>query len=196
MDAENLIEDGIIDEGMRIDILPERQAHLLYLLGTHGQGRLIVAHCSIDGCLRNLPHAEEPDDMVNAEKVEVLLHPLEPAAEPCCDSELRHRFPGNFGIFGSFRILQAVSGESPILAIGMIYVWRRTCLHVQMEEFRMLPRLHTIAIDADGQVALERYALAAGIVGSRLQLFVQMILNIIDFLHFRAWFHLFPIGHA
>ena len=57
---------------------------------------------------------------------------------------------------------------------------RSTRLTIHVKELGMGSRLHAVAVDADGQVALQRNALGTGIVGCSFQLEVEMVLDVVD----------------
>ena len=189
MDAEDAVEYAVVDERTGVELFVEGQPHLLYFLAAHGQRRTEVAHRGIDGRRGNLPHAEESDDVVDAEGIEILLHPLEAAAEILVDGDGR-RVMGGGGFLLS--ITPSIGGESPVLSVGMIDVGWRSRLHVEIEEFGVFPSLHAVAAKSDGEVAFQRNAFAAGIVGGFKELDVQVILN--EIVEFDKRFTLLLVG--
>ena len=112
--------------------------------------------------------------MVYAQGVEILLHVLHAPLEPLADGELAL----DLGLL--VLLVPMVGREAPVLPLRRELIGRCPSLRVQVEEFGMLACLHAVAIDPDGQVALQHHALRAGIVGSGLQLGVQQILHVAD----------------
>ena len=126
-----------------------------------------------DGILRNLPDTEEAQHVVDTDGVEILSHPAKPAVEPVYQI-LTFRF-----LF----FTPIISWESPILTIMGENIRRRTGLGIEMEEFWMSGRLHTIPIHPNRHITLNDNSLRTGIIGSRFQLEVKVILEIINHLH-------------
>ena len=122
-----------------------------------------MAQESEDGILGYLPHPKESQHMVDAYGIEILLHPTETTTEP-----LLHAFA------------PAIGGKAPVLTILREVIRWCTRRTVEVEERWMSGSLHTLAIHANGYVALQNDALGTGIVGCRLQLTVEMILEIVD----------------
>ena len=112
----------------------------------------------------NLPDAEEPEDVVDAEGVEVFGH-LGHACPPPGVAVACHTFP-------------VVSRESPVLADGRECVGRGPGLRVHVEQVRVEPCVDARAADADGQVALEDDAVVAGVGADLGQLRMQVVLDI------------------
>ena len=121
-----------------------------------------------ESLLRNLPHTEEAQYVVDADGVEVLLHPTQALSEPRNNSR---------------RFLPIISGESPVLTIGREIVRRCTCGAVETEELRMSSSLHTLTIDTDRYITFQRHPMLAGIVGSGLQLEVEVVLEVIYYVY-------------
>ena len=112
----------------------------------------------------NLPDAEEPEDVVDAEGVEVFGH-LGHACPPPGVAVACHAFP-------------VVSRESPVLPDGRECVGRSPGLRVHVEQVRVEPCVDARAADADGQVALEDDAVVAGVGADLGQLRMQVVLDI------------------
>ena len=117
----------------------------------------------------NLPNAEETQYVVDTDGIEILLHPAYPAMEPFYQTR---PFTIHFYPFAPL-----ICGEAPVLAIGREIIWRSTRGCVKTEEIRMGGRLHTMAIDPDGNITLQTYTVLTGIVGGSLQLEVEMVLD-------------------
>ena len=105
--------------------------------------------------------------MVDADGVEVLFHPLHPLVEPATNTRTDLGLP-------------SVCGEPPVMSQRRIGVGGRSRLEVEIEQVGVLCGFGADAVDADGHVALQRHARAAGIVGSSLQLQLQVVLDVID----------------
>ena len=112
----------------------------------------------------NLPDAEEPEDVVDAEGVEVFGH-------------LGHACPPP-GVAVACHACPVVSRESPVLPDGRECVGRSPGLRVHVEQVRVEPCVDARAADADGQVALEDDAVVAGVGADLGQLRMQVVLDI------------------
>ena len=128
-----------------------------------------MAHKSKHGIVWNLPDTEETQHMVDTDSIEVLFHPAHPAMEPF---DQRRPFAISFYTF-----TPPICGEAPVLAIGREIIGRSTGGCVETEEIRMGGRLHTIAIDPDGDITLQTDSILTGIVGGSLQLKMKVILD-------------------
>ena len=101
--------------------------------------------------------------MVDAVGIEVVGHLGEAACKPMIAFS-RHGLP-------------VVGGESPVLSISSEGIRWSTGLALKAEEGGVAPCLYASTADADGDVALEHYAMLVSIVGSALELLVQVILD-------------------
>ena len=110
-------------------------------------------------CAWHLPDAEEAQDVVNAEGVEVaslLLKALLPPAEV-----LRlHRCP-------------VVGGEAPVLSIGSEVIRGRPCRLLGVEQVRSTPYIHAVRCYSNGKVTLEEDSSHFGIATDLLHLAVE-----------------------
>ena len=88
--------------------------------------------------------------MVYAVGIEILRHVLETAYPPLT-VVLKHSFP-------------VIGGESPVLSIHGEIIWRRSCLSVQIEVFRLHPYITAIAVHADGDISLQNDTVLAGML--------------------------------
>ena len=112
----------------------------------------------------NLPDAEEAQDMVYAEGVEVLRH-LAHAGFPPGKAVFLHLFP-------------VVGGEAPVLTVFGKGIRRGSGLAVHVEEVRELPGIGTGAAYTDGKVSLKGYTVQMGVVYGFLELGIQQELHI------------------
>ena len=101
--------------------------------------------------------------MVDTEGIEIAGHHAQ-AGLPPREAVFSHLFP-------------VVGWEAPVLAILCEGIRWCTCLGVKVEEFRMNPRINAGAADSNRKVALEDYAVAAGIGADLRQLCIKMILD-------------------
>ena len=101
--------------------------------------------------------------MVNAEGVEIQIH-LREAPLPPREPVLLHPRP-------------VVSGEAPVLAFGRERIWRRTGLHVEVIQLRLLPGVRAMPMHANRNVALENNPVGVRVGGGFLQLPVQKKLD-------------------
>ena len=118
-----------------------------------------------NGIDRDFPDAEESQDVINTEGIEVLRHPVEAFPEPrnqVCE------------------IIPIIGGKAPVLTVLGEGIGRSTCLRIEIEERRMSLGLHTVEIDADGDITFQDDAFGTGIVGSSLQLEVKVVLGEVD----------------
>mmetsp|Transcript_34201 Transcript_34201/g.84091 ORF Transcript_34201/g.84091 Transcript_34201/m.84091 type:complete len:588 (+) Transcript_34201:776-2539(+) len=106
--------------------------------------------------LGDLPHAEEAEDVVDAVRVEVLLHVREAPAPPRAPVAV-HSVP-------------VVGGESPVL----LRVARRTAVLVQLEQLRLRPHVAAAARHPNREVSLERNAILSCINRRLLELQMQV----------------------
>ena len=141
----------------------------LYLLTTQAQGwSKLTLQARL---LRNgdFPDAEEAQHMVDTIGIKELCHLAETTYPPRA-TVLQHLVP-------------IVGGEAPVLAIGRERIGGRTSLTVQVEVLRFYPSLHTIARNANGDVALEDDMMVAGKFVGSMHLLIQIVLNEIPELH-------------
>ena len=106
-----------------------------------------------------LPDAEEAQDMVDAEGVEVaslLLKALPPPAKVLC----LHRCP-------------VVGGEAPVLPIGSEVIGGRPCGLLGVEKVRSTPYIHAMRCYSNGEVALEEDSSCFGIATYLLHLSIE-----------------------
>ena len=107
VDAEDFVDESVVDERTRIELFAERQSEVFYLVnGQRQRGREMAQH-SGNGIDRNLPDAEETQYVINAQGVEILLHVAQATTEP----------------FDEFRT-PMIGRESPILTLIRIQFWR------------------------------------------------------------------------
>ena len=96
------------------------------------------------GIHRNLPDAEETENMVDAVSVEVFRHLAETCFPPC-EAVAVHLFP-------------VVCRETPVLTEDREVIRRCACLAVHVEELGIDPGVDACARYADWNVAFEGYA--------------------------------------
>ena len=110
MNAEELVDEPVVDERTGVELLAEGQSEVFYLgNGQRQRGREMAQH-AVDGINWYLPDAEEAEYVVDANGVEILLHVSQSAAEP----------------FDQFRS-PMVGGESPVLPMSREDVGWGTC---------------------------------------------------------------------
>ena len=101
--------------------------------------------------------------MVNAESIEIVVH-LCKALLPPCKAILAHGRP-------------VIGGEAPVLPFYGEGIRRRARLQRHVEQVRLLPGICTVPANADGYIALDNDVVFMRISRSRLQLYMQMILD-------------------
>ena len=111
-------------------------------------------------CARYLPDAEEAEDMVDAEGVEVAGLTLEALAPPAEVAFLLHTLP-------------VVRGEAPVLPVGSEVIGWGACGLLCVEEMRCHPDVDTVRRYSDREVALEEDASLLCIAAHRLELAVE-----------------------
>ena len=168
VESEESLQHTVVDERPREEILTERESEVFYLTRRHRQRWREMAQQSEESLLRDLPYTEKAQYVVDADGVEVLLHPTQALPKP----------RDNGG-----RFLPIISGESPVLTIGREIVRRCTCGAVETEELRMNSSLHTLTIDTDRYITLQRHPMLTGIVGSSFQLEVEVVLEVIYYVY-------------
>ena len=107
-----------------------------------------------------LPDAEEAEDMVDAEGVEVAGLTLEALAPPAEVAFLLHTLP-------------VVRGEAPVLPVGSEVIGRGACGLLCVEEMRCHPDVDAVGRYADGEVTFEEDASLLCIAAHRLELAVE-----------------------
>ena len=108
----------------------------------------------------HLPDAEEAEDMVDAEGVEVAGLTLEALAPPAEVAFLLHTLP-------------VVCGEAPVLPVGSEVIGRGACRLLGVEEMWCHPDVYAVGRYADGEVTLEEDASLLSIAAHRLELAVE-----------------------
>ena len=150
---------GVWDEKLRL----ERHSVRFYLLDAHGKCRRELPEKSRFAALRNLPNAEETEDVVNSVGTEILFHVSESLLPPEI-TICRHSFP-------------IIGREAPVLAVSSEIIRRSTCRHVHVEEMRLVPSLDTTRTYANRQVSLQEDSKVASIIGCLLELLVKQVLD-------------------
>ena len=108
----------------------------------------------------HLPDAEEAEDMVDAEGVEVAGLTLEALAPPAEVTSLLHTLP-------------VVRGEAPVLPVGSEVIGWGACGLLRVEERWCHPDVDAVGRYADGEVTLEEDASLLSIATYRLELAVE-----------------------
>ena len=165
MGAEHLFKKVLVDIGFQEEVFAEGQSVTFYLLARHAQGRNKLPQQAVHGMHRYLPDTEETKDMVYAISIEVFRHFTE-AFHPPCITVFLHYIP-------------IIGRESPVLSVHREIIGRRTGLTVQVEVMRLFPCLHTVAADADGNIAFQHHPIGTRMFGGSKQLQVQIKLYII-----------------
>ena len=146
--------------GLYIRIDPEVVA-VAELVGREGESRVEITEQAMHGIERNLPYAEESEDMVDTVGVEILRH-LAEAVLPPLEAILGHSVP-------------VVGREAPVLAQDREVIRWCAGLAVHVEETRRAPGVDAEPADADRYVALEHDAMR--VIACLAELAVQMILQ-------------------
>jgi hypothetical protein len=139
------------------------QVHGVDFLGRIGQRRVEVPQQAAGILLGDFPDAEESEDVVDAEGVEVAAH-LPEARLPPGEVVLAHLLP-------------VVGREAPVLPVGAEEVGRGARRGVEVEELRVPVGFGAVGAHPDGQVAFEGNALGARIVHFLAELLVQVVLH-------------------
>ena len=108
----------------------------------------------------HLPDAEEAEDVVYAEGVEVAGLTLEALAPPAEVTFLLHALP-------------VVRREAPVLPVGSEVIGRGACGLLRVEEMRCHPDVDAVRRYADGEVTLEEDTSLLSIASHRLELAVE-----------------------
>lgn len=129
-----------------------------------GQGRGELSEKRTRGLVgRDLPDAEETQDVVDAIGIEIGGHVAETLSPP------------QIAVAG--HALPIVGGELPVLPFLAECIGRGSGGCVKAEELRMLPSVHRVAVDAYGYVALDEHAALAGMAGGGQKLGVELVLQ-------------------
>ena len=104
--------------------------------------------------------------MVDTIGVEIFGHLLETVFPPGITVQLHH--------------LPIIGRKAPILTIWRESIRRSTGLGVEIEERWMGLGLYAIEIHANGDIAFQDNAFGTGVISSRLQLEMKMILGEVD----------------
>ena len=160
---EILLAGILHKEAVRAIGIGKVEAHAAELFAGIGEGRVEVSHEAALVLGGDFPDAEEAQDVVYAEGVEVLCH-------------LAHAlFPPQVAVF--FHLFPVVGGEAPVLAILGKGIRRCSGLAVHVEQFRELPGISTGTAYADGKVSLEGHPMQVGVGNGLTELFVQQVLQ-------------------
>src|SRR5690554_704325 len=151
-----------MDEWLCHPLLVERDSGPDQLLPGVGQCGTEMAQQPLDRMCRNLPDAEESQDMVDTVSSKIVGHLTEPALPPG-KTILLHRLP-------------IVGRKSPVLSGRGKIIRRCTCLGIHVKEVSCRPCLNAVTVYPDGDVPLEHYPLAICILPRFAQLFIEQIL--------------------
>ena len=150
--AEQTVDQFIGDEGFTVETFVERQSIAFDFFARHGQSRLELSKQTVDRRYGNLPYTEEPQHMVYTIGIEIARHILESPFPPQT-SILEHLIP-------------VVGWKAPVLPVHRESVWRCASLSVEVEIFGFGPHVTSLAVHADGDIALEDDMVLAGITMS------------------------------
>ena len=148
----------------------EIEAVACNFLACHTKGWRELAEYAIHGINRNFPNAEEAQHVVDAVGVEILRHLAEAL------------FPPQAAV--GYHLFPVVGGESPVLTVGGERIGWCASLAVEVEIAWLYPCLHTVAADADWNVAFEDYAFLACIFVRTSHLLVEDKLHEVPERHF------------
>ena len=81
-------------------------------------------------------------------------------------------------------VLPMIGWEAPVLSVLGEEVRGSAGLSVEVKECRMSPSRHTVAADADGNVAFEYYTASSGLTMHRTQLGEEFILDELMIIYF------------
>ena len=141
----------------------ERQSERLYLLPAVWQCRVEVPVEPAPLVCGNLPYPEEAEYVVDAERVEVLRHLVQPALPP------------GIAVFRHF--LPVVGGEAPVLSVAAEIVGRGAGRGVEVEQLGVPVCLGAVGAHSDREVSLERDAAAPRVCGLLGELPVELPLH-------------------
>ena len=141
----------------------ERQSESLYLLPAVWQCRVEVPVEPAPLVCGNLPYPEEAEYVVDAERVEVLRHLVQPSLPPGI-SVFRHFLP-------------VVGGEAPVLSVAAEIVGRGAGRGVEVEQLGVPVCLGAVGAHSDREVSLERDAAAPRVCGLLGELPVELPLH-------------------
>ena len=113
-------------------------------LPAEGQGGVIVPHDALGIPVGDFPNPEEPQDVIDPQAIETGGHVPQTPSPP--------------GVAVGRHLRPIIGGEAPVLAQHGEGIRRRAGLAVHMEQRGVGPSLDTVAVDTDGQIALERHA--------------------------------------
>ena len=120
--------------------------------------------------------------MVNADGIEILFHPAQTTSKPVCQTYT----------FGLAFFTPVIGGEAPVLSVLGEGIWWSARRTVEIKKFWISCRLHPLAIHANGHIALQYNTLRTSIIGRRLQLPMEVILDVIDDITIPNFFLLIP----
>ena len=141
-----------------------------HLVGSVRHSRIECSQQPVNGVIRNLPNAEEAQDMVDSISIKIFSHLAETVLPPLIAVALHH--------------LPIVGGESPILSHNREVVGRSASRAIHVEQLGIEPSVNARRADADWNVAFQHHMMLVGIVAHFAQLFIEVILNkiyIVDF---------------
>ena len=166
--SKEIIQEIIHDirTSLQIDINPEIII-ISHFIRSIRQCRVECTQQSMNSILRNLPNAEESQNMVDTIQVKIFRH-FTHTVFPPLESVLLHFFP-------------IICRESPILSQHRKIIRWCTCLTIHIEQIRIYPCICTGTTYANWNITLQNNIMFMCIVSCITKLFVQMILNkIID----------------
>ena len=163
MNSKYLVDDLIRYEWLAIAIIIEPNSFFTKFNYTHRNGRNKISHDPFYGVHRYTPDAKKSKYMINAKGIKItthLLKPLPPPREPI----FLHPFP-------------IVSGKPPVLSLDGKIIRRGPGLHAHTIQVGFYPRVTTITMYPNRNVALQNNAFFMCIIRSFFQLKMQMVLN-------------------
>ena len=163
--TEEVFEESVhyVWRCLQVDINPEVVVVAQFV---HGVGERGIEHAekAMHGIHRNLPYAEESQNVVDSVCVEELGHFPETCFPPC-EAVAVHHFP-------------VIGGKPPVLTKNREIIRWRAGLAVQIEQRGIHPCVGAGAGNADGYVAFESHAAGVGIVMHGTHLAVEVELDV------------------
>ena len=178
--TEGALEHPVGDEGFE-EVVLEMQSVTFNFFAGHTQCGRELTEQAIHGIDGNFPNAEEAEHVVDAVGVEVFCHFAEAFHPP--------------GAAVGYHFIPVVGGEAPVLTVGGEGIGRCTRLAVEVEVAGFHPCFHTVATDADGDIAFEDNAFLARIFVGGAHLLVEVELHEIPECHFLV-FAGATVGHG
>src|ERR1700733_8564754 len=161
--AKDVPQDRIAYKWPGIPVIIEPDVPLLELHPMDGNSRVKMAQDPFHHFHRDAPDTKESQDMIDAEPVEIIAHVRETALPP--------------GVTVFLHFLPVVGRKTPVLPLDGEVVGRSAGLHIHMVKPWFHPGITAVAVDTDGDIALQDDAVLVRMIDRIAQLEVKMVLD-------------------